>query len=625
MSTTKPCAPIDNAVPLDRPTTHPVGQWRTPPDVLVYGLILGLGALQLGLSLRADDFFRGDTAYFELARSLAEGGYYGFNFRPQTLIPPGLPVIMALLCVLGACRYVVFLHSMAVFATMGLIVSYELLRREHGRAVAAGVCLLLGSSPIFFAFSTQMVFSDMPYLFTSMLTLLLATRLDSATSVRARVVLGPLCGLLLVSSLLIRSAGITLVTGLVAWLAASWLTDRQVARRRTSTFLPLVVVGIVVQIAWMSWVATHEVVDWPLGGYPRSYVAQLSVKSGNYPELGAASLGDIPSRMSQHGVDRAAALVALLTRKDYINPSWSSPLIIGPVVLILIGVGRSLWRGGGSLPAWYFIGHEAMYLLWPWDFEIRFFLPVAPLAGLYLWRGGEALLGLAARKPRAVVAGTAGVATVLAAYAGVVAGQSAGVQLRLAVVFWAVLALVCIGVASIDSDQRRALLSRLLARERTALFKRQGSLPAVRAFGWVTVAGLVGLGIVQQVGIGRDNLSFDITKESWYADIEAAKWIDAHTATSTVVMARQVDAVYHYARRKVVWFPPLSDPQRLMEGIQRHRVEFVIVHRRETTYWWPPEEICFEALSRAYPEAFRLVHEGPRFSIFEALTARADG
>jgi len=45
-----------------------------------------------------------------------------------------------------------------------------------------------------------------------------------------------------------------------------------------------------------------------------------------------------------------------------------------------------------GVPEWYFVGHEAMYLLWPWDLELRFLLPVAPLAGLYAWRGGRRLL-----------------------------------------------------------------------------------------------------------------------------------------------------------------------------------------------------------------------------------------
>src|SRR5262249_3392903 len=37
------------------------------------------------------------------------------------------------------------------------------------------------------------------------------------------------------------------------------------------------------------------------------------------------------------------------------------------------------------------------YLLWPWDFEMRFFLPVAPLACFYAWQGARACLTLVRR------------------------------------------------------------------------------------------------------------------------------------------------------------------------------------------------------------------------------------
>lgn len=54
-----------------------------------------------------------------------------------------------------------------------------------------------------------------------------------------------------------------------------------------------------------------------------------------------------------------------------------------------------------------------------------------------------------------------------------------------------------------------------------------------------------------------------------------------------------------------------------MEGICKHKIEFVIVSERPNNYWLPPESVCFESLRRIYPSAFRLVHEEPRFRIFK--------
>ena len=168
----------------------------------------------------------------------------------------------------------------------------------------------------------------------------------------------------------------------------------------------------------MHWVATHEVIEWPIGGYPRSYVSPLSVKSGNHPELGTASLADIPSRVAKNLSEHVTGLTALLTRQEYVNPIWSSPLMLGPLLLVVVGLAGSLWPSGGSLPEWYFVAHEAMYLLWPWDLEMRFLLPIAPLAGLYAWRGGRYLLEWAARNPARAAAYTLVLSLGAAAHAG---------------------------------------------------------------------------------------------------------------------------------------------------------------------------------------------------------------
>ena len=82
------------------------------------------------------------------------------------------------LCVVVGCHYSVFVHAVVVLSTLGFLASYELLRRMEGRAAGAVICLLLISSPLEFAQETRMVFSDLPYLFTSTLVLLLVWRLD---------------------------------------------------------------------------------------------------------------------------------------------------------------------------------------------------------------------------------------------------------------------------------------------------------------------------------------------------------------------------------------------------------------------------------------------------------------
>ncbi len=541
--------------------------WRTTVDIMVYAVLMSLGVLQFVLPLRADDFFGGDTVYFEFARSILDHGRYEIDFNDVTY-PPGLPGILAFLCMTLGCSHRIFVQSMAVFATLGLVASYQLLRHEESRGVAAVTCLLMASSPIVFEFSTEGVSSDLPYFFTSMAMLMLAARLDGARSVRGRLILGLLCTVMLVFSVLIRSSGVALIMGLIGWLAAGCLRrDRSTGTRRLKAFAGILLAGIVVQAAWMGWSAKREAPEWPmLEGHPRSYISQLRVKSGIQPELGTASFSDIPLRVITNIPDRAAGLVSVLARKDYIHSSWLSPLVFGSVLLIALGLVWSLWYGGGSLAAWYFFSYEAMYSVWPWPFEMRFLLPVMPLACLYLWRGGTVIRGVAERMPRAI--GLAGVVV------GVLAGARVGaeilvsnsVQLKLEAILWIVIVVACTWMVRARSLGLPAFLKRYVSPSWMVPSVRGMSLSLLHIIGGAAATVLVVLGIVLQCKAGLSNLNFDLSKDWAYGRIVAAQWIARNTPNTSVLMAGQMDVVHHYTRRKVVWFPPLSNPQSAHAG-----------------------------------------------------------
>src|SRR5581483_5902112 len=349
-----------------------------------------------------------------------------------------------------------------------------------------------------------------------------------------KIIVALLCGLSLAASLLIRSAGIALLAGLIGWLVVSFFADKTNAMRRLKIFLPLLLLGILVQGLWMHWAMEHEALQWPmLEGYPKSYLAQLKVKNGNHPELGTATLGDIPARVTRNLNDQAVVLARLLTRKEYINPSWFSPLVAGPVFLVLLGLGLSIWRRGGSLPEWYFISYETMCLLWPWFGDIRFFLPVAPLACLYLWRGGAVLLGFAHQRPRVVGAWTFPVSVLLGIDAVYWAWHSAQVQPTVAAIFWASLAAISARIALTRPCRDPQAFASFSSRFRMLpSLRKKSSLTVPRILGAVTVAVLVFVGFRQELAEGRHNLTFDLTSLSSYVDIKAGKWIAANTPSS---------------------------------------------------------------------------------------------
>jgi len=89
-----------------------------------------------------------------------------------------------------------------------------------------------------------------------------------------------------------------------------------------------------------------------------------------------------------------------------------------------------------------------------------------------------------------------------------------------------------------------------------------------------------------------------------------------------VVAARRVPLVYHYAHRKVIWFPPMTNAELLMAGLRKHHIRYVIVIERDFNYYRPPDEYCFKIVSDAYPEAFRLVEQEKQVRIYEVVPDR---
>jgi hypothetical protein len=152
--------------------------------------------------------------------------------------------------------------------------------------------------------------------------------------------------------------------------------------------------------------------EWPVPGFPQSYLSPLKVKSGNYPELGIATPGDVIVRVFKNASEHANVLSRILLRRLPSSPGCRFLLRDHFCSFSWAGAIRSGARA--VTQDWHFAGYEFIYLLWPWDLEIRFFLPIVPLTCLYLWRGCQALLVLAKRKPRVLGAAWIPIAAVLA-------------------------------------------------------------------------------------------------------------------------------------------------------------------------------------------------------------------
>jgi hypothetical protein len=293
--------------------------------------------------------------------------------------------------------------------------------------------------------------------------------------------------------------------------------------------------------------------------------------------------------------------------------------------MIALGWCYSVFRTGGGLQEWYFAGYECIYILWPWTLETRFFLPIAPLACLYIWRGGEALVWLAKNKPRLL--GGVGFPLALLLTAGNwfwICGiwpashlPHAGLQDEVSFLVWLLTAILA-GWLVLENTAWLGRVSALVRwRSGSSGAPRTWAVRVSQILGIAAVLYLLVAGVRMQIKTGRANLDLNSPANHLSADAAAGAWIRLHTGGNAVVMARHVPITYHYSERKVVWFPPSSDPHLLMEGIKKQRVGFVIVVRRENSYYLPPDEDCFFQVLKTYPEAFRLIDQASDFRIFQ--------
>ena len=248
------------------------------------------------------------------------------------------------------------------------------------------------------------------------------------------------------------------------------------------------------------------------------------------------------------------------------------------------------------------------------------------MACLYLWHGGKALALLARNKPRVLGLVWLPVGILLTASTwlrmhGWIAGHlpHAGLRSDPSFVVWLLSAILAawMALAGTAWQSQASALLRWASRRIGAL--RISPMRISQVLVILVVAGLVVIGLRMQVKLGRANLDLNSDTNRFPPDAEAAVWIQSHTDTDAVVMARLVPTVNYYSKKKVIWFYPSTNPQLLMEGILRHKVDFVIVARRENNYYLPPDDDSFAPLLAAHPNSFRLVDEASKFKIFQVV------
>jgi hypothetical protein len=580
-------------------------------DLAIVFLLLILCVFQIASVQKVESFGSDSSVYIVLAHNLREVGQYEFNYERHTQYPPGFPVLLAgIETLVGNASYEVFVRFMPLFSTSALILRYFLLKRAEGGVVAGASCLLVATSAPLYQMVTRSVLSDAPFFLVSGLAVWCLMSLDERPASRgAAALLGGLC-LATVVTVLIRSVGVALCAAIAAWAIAERWRGKQIRSVHWRGALLAAMLGFIAFFSWISW-AKHLEKRTYEGQHMVNYAGQFSAIDPHKPELGRASVGDYVVRFVNNIPVQASHLAALAVRAPYLMQTWYSPLPMVVLCLLACGLASCACNGQRRLLGLYFLAYFSVYLLWPFDEGPRFMLPVAPLAFTLIYRGVLILVDLLRSRPAATL-------TAILAFAACASAVSwgaltkPGLQVRLAVVFWA-----C--VAS-GAGILLLLLKRAGAAARTkpdllaGLFQLRGLQSGII----FATALLVAVGILQQVGSAQGNLAPQPTAFRHHASADVSSWLQR--AKDGPVMAQQYAIIHRLTSRRVVDFPITSDPKIIVKALKSEMVQYLVVNDEvEYEYFLPTEEVRLRHIEAAYPSLLQLVHRGPGYRVFAVI------
>jgi len=258
----------------------------------------------------------------------------------------------------------------------------------------------------------------------------------------------------------------------------------------------------------------------------------------------------------------------------------------------------------GSFTAAYFAAYMAVHLAYP-NNEVRYMLPIFPLAFLYVWLGAKRLGEFCQKSP-----GLALRYGLLATLSILILGairMGPGKQSQLSVLFWGLV--VMTGGVLYFSGKGIHLL-------RTAAHYLETDRRPLA----IAVAGLVVGGLLLQGRLGRENLSGDPETYVQAPAAGAALWVRAGTPPDSVVMAERTGIVHRLSQRKAVEFPKTIKASFIEDVLRAHGVGYLVVSEPvRDPHYYPMEVERAAALMTARPGLLRQVHERPGAKVYQVI------
>lgn len=333
--------------------------------------------------------------YVGLARSLAAGDGYALDGVPHTKYPPGLPFLLSLVVRIGGPEAYAGFHAVLVLALLasGGLAAEVARRLGAPPPVALAVALATLASQTLFDLSVTYVRSEAPFLALSLGALVCLWRAQQPGAT-AGIWVG--AASLVAAATLTRLAGITLLA-----VPALVLVRRGVPPRSRAGAALVLAAGLAVIAAWQVRAAdvarrhpgTPDYGSEFLAAEPRDLTKTVCL---DLPRLDADSLRD---RVAGNLEVMARAVAVLLSNVDRAG----SRLVVGVLALALVLAGLAALGLRRDASPWqrqaaaYVAATLALYLVWPFNQQERFYVPLLPLLLLAAGNGLLHLRNLAAR------------------------------------------------------------------------------------------------------------------------------------------------------------------------------------------------------------------------------------
>lgn len=388
----------------------------TAMSLLVATLAIYLLRLNAAAGLMVDDGW-----YVLLAKSLADGTGYRMISSPfpdvVPLYPPGFPALLSLVFHVSPAfpENVALLKGVSIAAMLGTgAATYVYLKgRNLSSEIAACVAVAVVVTPAFVFLATSTVMSECVFTLFQLAAVVLIHR-SAVDSPERAPVLTVAAALIAAGTVLIRSAGITVVVAIGLWL----LKERLL--KRALLFGAVVALGI---LPWMVFARANAPTPPQRtahgGSIVYSYGEQLWMRWAGDPASGTVTVRDIPSRVGVNVVDvfargmggifvpsllRGAAesgeeMVALGGAAGLGFGSMGSPpatmaISIALSALALVGFAQTV-RTHITVAELLVPISLAVILLWPfWTF--RFVVPLTPFLFLYVIAGMRTIAPMSA-------------------------------------------------------------------------------------------------------------------------------------------------------------------------------------------------------------------------------------